>query len=142
MKKPLLITACLLSLGSQVYAQAPVPPTAPVPHTEAEEKAYHEERMRWYESEYVKWEEDTRNAIPRTKPVIKKALELVFKANALLRGDDVTCAQMRDASDLLDKADDVYDNSNAKEAGDDTMDLVYRRSVWLDHRVQEGKCKK
>jgi hypothetical protein len=89
----------------------------------------------------LKWEKESRREVPKTKPVVQAAVTLVLRANALLKGDP-TCSQMRAASNLLDKAGDVYSNSNAKEAGDGTLRTLARRVAWLEDRADEGECRK
>jgi hypothetical protein len=89
----------------------------------------------------IEWEQLHRGEIPKTRPVVPAAVKLVSRANTLLKGDP-TCSQMRTASKLLDKAFDVYENSNTKEAGDGTLRTLVRRVSWLEDRAENGWCRK
>jgi hypothetical protein len=89
----------------------------------------------------LEWEQQSRNEVPKTKPVVPAAVKIVLRANALLKGDS-TCSQMRAASKLLEKAGDIYGNSNAKESGDGTLRTLSRRVGWLEDRADNGECRK
>jgi arsenate reductase-like glutaredoxin family protein len=89
----------------------------------------------------LEWEKKSRNEAPKTKPVVRKAVALVLKANSLLKGNP-TCSNMKKASKLLDKAGDVYSDSNAKEAGDGTLRTLSTRVSWLEDRAENGWCPK
>jgi hypothetical protein len=89
----------------------------------------------------ITWEQEYRREVPKTKPVVQAAVTLILRANALLKGDP-TCAQMRSAAKLLDKAGDVIADSNAKEAGDGTLRTLARRPSWLNDRADNGWCRK
>jgi hypothetical protein len=90
------------------------------------------------ERNIVDWEKASRNFVPHTTKRVPAADILVRKANALLKGDP-TCHAMVRASKLLDQADDLYTKVNAFD-GD--MRTVGRRVAWLEHLVEEGKCRK
>lgn len=86
----------------------------------------------------IKWEKESRNSIPHTKKKVPAARVLVVKANSLLKGDP-TCAQMLQASKLLDKAGELYIDAN--EVGGDVRNLT-RRVSWLEEVAKAGKCRK
>jgi hypothetical protein len=94
-----------------------------------------------FKKNITEWEKESRREVPKTKPVVRAAVTLVLRANALLK-DDPTCPQMRAASKLLDRAGDVYADSNAREAGDGTLRTLARRPPWLTDRADNGWCRK
>jgi hypothetical protein len=102
---------------------------APIALTAAEEDPF---------QNVLKWDKAHRNEVPRTSKKVPAAEALVRRANSLLLGDP-TCAQMREASKLLDKASDLYGKAN--EAGGDQRTLV-RRVSWLEDIADAGKCRK
>jgi hypothetical protein len=143
MKKLLLTTACLLALGGHAHADNIDPkrcdqewfnaPANIKKFCAAREEAELKKNRR-------EWELQSRNEVPKTKPVAPAAVALVHQANALLKGDP-TCSQVRRASKLLERAGNVYSNSSAKEAGDGTLRTLVRRVAWLEDRAESGECR-
>jgi hypothetical protein len=105
MKKLLLTTACLLALGGHAHADNIDPkrcdqewfnaPANIKKFCAAREEAELKKNRR-------EWELQSRNEVPKTKPVAPAAVALVHQANALLKGDP-TCSQVRRASKLLER---------------------------------------
>jgi hypothetical protein len=85
----------------------------------------------------IKWEKSHRNEVPHSRKSPAARL-LVIKANSLLKGDP-TCAAMRKASRLLEKADNLYIKANIFDGDTRT---VSRRVEWLKDLAEEGKCRK
>jgi hypothetical protein len=144
-KKLLLVTACLLALMVPAHATkdaaidcdkewTPKSSQAVKDYCEAVQNAE-------LKANLLLWEKESRAEVPKTKPPVPAALELVRKANELLKGNP-TCAQMRQASKLLERASDVYSKSNAKEAGDGTLRTLARRASWHQEVADMGECRK
>ena len=88
-------------------------------------------------SNTIKWEKESRNSVPHPRKKVPAAQALVVRANSLLTGDP-TCAQMLQASRLLETADDLYIKANAFD-GD--VRTVGRRVAWLEDLANAGKCR-
>jgi hypothetical protein len=85
----------------------------------------------------IKWEKLHRNEVPHSRKS-PAARRLVIKANSLLKGDP-SCAAMRKASRLLEKADNLYIKANIFDGDTRT---VSRRVEWLKTLADEGLCRK
>ena len=95
--------------------------------------------------DFVKWEKESRNAVPHPRVKVPKAEALVIRANSLLKGDP-TCEQMRQASKLLDRAFNMYAQANvfsgAERVSGGGALLVGRRAAWLEGMSRLGQCRK
>ena len=95
--------------------------------------------------DFVKWERESRNAVPHPRKQVPKAEALVIRANSLLKGNP-TCEQMRQASKLLDRAFNMYVQANvfrgAERVSGGGALLVGRRAAWLEGMVKIGRCRK
>jgi hypothetical protein len=84
--------------------------------------------------DFVKWEKESRNAVPHPRKQVPKAEALVIRANSLLKGNP-TCEQMRQAAELLARASDMYVRANVFDGG---VRLVARRAAWLQGPTGKG----
>ena len=134
--RKLLIATALAALSLPAVAKTPAWMVKSVGQADAD-MAY---------KNIIEWERNSRADVPRTKRSFPRAISLIKQGNALLVSDP-TCANMRAASKLLEKAENIYIAADARgqmtenEMGGDVRHLS-RRVSWLKDVADGGDCKK